>query len=148
MIEKINEELKNAMKNKDTFKLSVLRMLKSALQLEGIAKKHELGDEEVLNVIKKQVKLRKDSLEEYQKYNKLDEVASLEEEIKILSIYLPEELSEEDIVKLVNKAIEDVKPTSMKDMGLVMKAMNELLVGKNADMSLVSKLVKEAILMK
>lgn len=148
MIEKINEELKNAMKNKDTFKLSVLRMLKSALQLEGIAKKHELGDEEVLSVIKKQVKLRKDSLDEYQKYNKLDEVASLEEEIKILSIYLPEELSEEDVAKLVNKAIDDVKPTSMKDMGLVMKAMNELLVGKNADMSLVSKLVKEAILTK
>lgn len=148
MIGKINEELKSAMKNKDTFKLSVLRMLKSALQLEGIAKKHELGDEEVLNVIKKQVKLRKDSLEEYQKYNKLDEVASLEEEIKILSFYLPEELSEEDIAKLVNKAIEDVNPTSMKDMGLVMKAMNELLVGKNADMSLASKLVKEAILTK
>lgn len=148
MIEKINEELKNAMKSKDTFKLSVLRMLKSALQLEGIAKKHELGDEEVLNVIKKQVKLRKDSLEEYQKYNKLDEVAALEEEIKLLSVYLPEELSEEEIAKLVNQAIEDVKPTSMKDMGLVMKIMNELLAGKNADMSLVSKLVKESILTK
>lgn len=148
MIEKINEELKNAMKSKDTFKLSVLRMLKSALQLEGIAKKHELGDEEVLNVIKKQVKLRKDSLEEYQKYNKLDEVAALEEEIKLLSVYLPEELSEEEIAKLVNQAIEDVKPTSMKDMGLVMKTMNELLAGKNADMSLVSKLVKESILTK
>lgn len=148
MIEKINEELKNAMKSKDTFKLSVLRMLKSALQLEGIAKKHELSDEEVLNVIKKQVKLRKDSLEEYQKYNKVDEVASLEEEIKLLSIYLPEELSEEEITKLVNQAIEEVKPTSMKDMGLVMKTMNELLAGKNADMSLVSKLVKESILAK
>ena len=68
MYEKINEDLKNAMKEKDTFKLSVLRMLKSALQLEQIAKKHELDDNEIAAVLKKQVKLRKDSLEEYKKY--------------------------------------------------------------------------------
>lgn len=146
MNEKIGEELKIAMKNKDTFKLSVLRMLKSALQLESIAKKHELSDEEVLNVIKKQVKIRTCSLEEYMKYDKLDEVNSLKKEIEILSVYLPEELSEEEVSKLVEQAINQVKPTSMKDMGLVMKVMNELLEGKNADMSLVSKLVKNAIL--
>ena len=67
MYEKINEDLKIALKNKDTFKLSVLRMLKSSLQLEQIAKKHELEDSEVAAVLKKQVKVRKDSLEEYKK---------------------------------------------------------------------------------
>ncbi len=146
MYEKINEDLKNAMKSKDTFKLSVLRMLKSALQLEQISKKHELDDNEIAAVLKKQVKVRKDSLEEYKKYNKTDEVANLEEEISVLSAYLPEELSEEEVEKIILSAIDEIKPTSMKDMGLVMKKVGELLVGKNADMSLVSKLVKEKIM--
>ena len=146
MYEKINEDLKNAMKEKDTFKLSVLRMLKSALQLEQIAKKHELDDNEVAAVLKKQVKVRKDSLEEYKKYDKAELVESLVKEITILDVYLPEEMNKEDITKVVEDAINEVKPTSMKDMGLVMKKVNELLVGKNADMSLVSKLVKEKIM--
>ena len=146
MYEKINEDLKNAMKEKDTFKLSVLIMLKSALQLEQIAKKHELDDNEIAAVLKKQVKLRKDSLEEYKKYDKTELVESLEKEIAVLDAYLPEEMSEEEITNIVDEAINEVKPSSMKDMGLVMKKVNELLVGKNADMSLVSKLVKEKIM--
>lgn len=146
MYEKINEDLKNAMKEKDTFKLSVLRMLKSALQLEQIAKKHELDDNEIAAVLKKQVKVRKDSLEEYKKYDKTELVESLEKEITILDAYLPEEMSESEISEIVKSAVEEIKPTSMKDMGLVMKKVNELLVGKNADMSLVSKLVKEQIM--
>ena len=146
MYEKINEDLKNAMKEKDTFKLSVLRMLKSALQLEQIAKKHELDDNEIAAVLKKQVKVRKDSLEEYKKYDKAELVESLEKEIAILDAYLPEEMSESEISEIVKSAVEEIKPTSMKDMGLVMKKVNELLVGKNADMSLVSKLVKEQIM--
>ena len=146
MYEKINEDLKNAMKEKDTFKLSVLRMLKSALQLEQIAKKHELDDNEISAVLKKQVKVRKDSLEEYKKYDKAELVESLEKEIAILDAYLPEEMSESEITKVVEAVIDEVKPTSMKDMGIVMKKVNEQLIGKNADMSLVSKLVKEQIM--
>lgn len=148
MYEKINEDLKNAMKEKDTFKLSVLRMLKSALQLEQIAKKHELDDNEISAVLKKQVKVRKDSLEEYKKYDKAELVESLEKEIAILDAYLPEEMSESEITKVVEAVIDEVKPTGMKDMGIVMKKVNEQLIGKNADMSLVSKLVKEKIMTK
>lgn len=148
MYEKINEDLKNAMKEKDTFKLSVLRMLKSALQLEQIAKKHELDDNEIAAVLKKQVKVRKDSLEEYKKYDKAELVESLEKEIAILDAYLPKEMSESEITKVVEAVIDEVKPTSMKDMGIVMKKVNEQLIGKNADMSLVSKLVKEKIMTK
>lgn len=148
MYEKINEDLKVAMKEKDTFKLSVLRMLKSALQLEQISKKHELDDNEVSAVLKKQVKIRKDSLAEYEKYGKTDSVKQLEDEIDILSNYLPEELDAKSVEALVDEAINEVNPTSMKEMGLVMKKINELLVGKNADMSLVSKLVKEKIMQK
>ena len=145
MMNNINEDLKVAMKEKDTFKLSVLRMLKSALQLEQISKMHDLSDDEVLAVIKKQVKLRKDSIEEYKKYNKLDSVESLEKELVILSNYLPEEMSEEAIKEIVASVIALVNPTSMKDMGMVMKEVNAKLAGKNADMSLVSKLVKESL---
>ncbi len=148
MYEKINEDLKVAMKEKDTFKLSVLRMLKSALQLEQISKKHELDDNEVSAVLKKQVKIRKDSLAEYEKYGKTDSVKQLEDEIEILSNYLPEELDAKSVEALVDEAINEVNPSSMKEMGLVMKKINELLVGKNADMSLVSKLVKEKIMQK
>lgn len=145
MNNKIAEDLKEAMKSGDKFKLSVLRMLKSALLLEAkaVSKDHELTDEEVIKVIKKQVKTRKDSIAEYQKYNKLDEVESLEKEVEILNIYLPEEMSEAEIVKVIEEVFEIVKPTSMKDMGLIMKELNARIT--NADMSLVSKLVKEKL---
>ena len=145
MNNKINDDLKSAMKEKDTFKLSVLRMLKSALQMEQIAKKHELSDTEVASVIKKQAKVRKDSVEEYKKYGKNDSVKDLEQEIAILENYLPEEMSQAEIEEVINSVFETVKPTSMKDMGSVMKNVNELLADKNADMSLVSKLVKEKL---
>ncbi len=145
MINKINEDLKNAMKDADKFKLSVLRMLKSALQLESINKKHDLTDDEILSVIKKQVKQRNDSISEFKKYDKLDKVEDLEKEIAILDEYLPEEISEEEINKILDQAFTSVNPTSMKDMGMVMKEVQKLLNGKNADMSLVSKLIRERL---
>ncbi len=145
MIENINNDLKTAMKEKDSFKLSVLRMLKSALQLEQIAKKHELSDQEVSTVIKKQVKIRKDSLAEYQKYGSLDSVESLEQEIAILDSYLPAEMEEAEIIAVIDSVFAEVLPTSIKDMGKVMKILNEKLASQNADMSLVSKIVKEKL---
>lgn len=143
MNEKIAEDLKLAMKNGDKFKLSVLRMLKSALQLDSISKKHELNDEEVMSVIKKQVKTRKDSISEFAKYNKIEEIAKLEQEIEILNVYLPEEMTEEEISKIIDQVFKEINPTSMKDMGLIMKELNTKIT--NADMSLVSKMVKERL---
>ena len=143
MNNKIAEDLKQAMKSGDKFKLSVIRMLKSALQLESISKKHELSDDEVMSVIKKQVKTRKDSIEEFKKYNKTEEVAKLEQEIETLNAYLPEEMSEEEIKQVINDVFKELNPTSMKDMGGVMKVLNTKIT--NADMSLVSKLVKERL---
>ena len=133
--------MKEAMKSGDKFRLSVLRMLKSALQLEGIALKKDLEDKEVLAVIKRNVKQRKDSIEEYKKYNKTEEIASLEKEIEILKSYLPEELSEEEIDKKIEEVFNEVKPESMKQMGIIMKKLTEE-IGSVADMSLVSKKVK------
>lgn len=144
MLDQITKDLTTAMKEQDKFKLSVLRMLKSALQLEKISKNHDLSDDEVLNVIKKQVKTRKDSIEEYKKYNKIDEVANLEKEIECLTVYLPEELPLEEIEKKLDEIFEELKPESIKDMGKVMKEATARF-GTVADMSVVSNLVKKRL---
>lgn len=143
-IEIINDDMKEAMKSGDKFKLTVLRMLKSALQNEKISKNHDLDENEIIAVIKKQVKVRKDSIKEYIEYNRMDLVENLEHEIEILSKYLPEELSESEINKVIDEVFEKLKPTSIKDMGNVMKELNPLLATK-ADMSIVSKIVKEKL---
>lgn len=145
MLDKINEDLKVAMKSADKFQLSVLRMLKSALQLESINKKHDLSDDEVLSVIKKQVKQRTDSKSEFLKYEKYDKVEDLEKEIAILNNYLPLEMPEDEINIILDQVFASVKPESIKEMGKVMKEVQPLLTGKNADMALVSKLIRERL---
>jgi hypothetical protein len=144
LMETITNDLKQAMKANDKFSLSVYRMLKSALQLEQINAKHDLTDQEVVGVIKKQVKVRRDSVLEYQKYERSDLVENLEKEIELLAKYLPEELSDEKILEEVNKAIAVTEASTIKDMGRVMKLLTER-IGTVADMSKVSALVKEIL---
>lgn len=144
MFETIKKDLVSSMKEQDKFKMSVLRMLKSALQAEEINKKSELTDDEVLNVIKKQVKVRTASLEEYKSYNRMDLADNLAKEIDILKQYLPEELSIEELNKIINEQFEVIKPTSIKDMGKIIKAVSSI-VGTRADMSEVSKIVKDKL---
>ncbi len=143
MFEQINNDLKDSLKSGDKFKLSVLRMMKSALQLEAINNKCELTDEAVTSVLKRQVKQRNDSIKEYESLNKMETVESLKEEIAIINAYLPEEASEEEISKTIDAAFAELNPTSMKDMGRIMKYVSEKL--KNADMSKVSNMVKERL---
>ena len=143
MFEQINNDLKDSLKSGDKFKLSVLRMMKSALQLEAINNKCELTDEVVTSVLKRQVKQRNDSIKEYESLNKMETVESLKEEITIINAYLPEEASEEEISKTIDAAFAELNPTSMKDMGRIMKYVSEKL--KNADMSKVSNMVKERL---
>lgn len=140
----IANDLKDAMKMSDKFTLSVLRMLKSALQNEAINKKHELSDEEIIAVIKKQVKVRKDSIAEYQKYGKVDLVESLNQEIAVLDKYLPEEMSEEEIDKIIDEVFNELKPSCIKEMGGVMKAISSKIT--NADMSVISAKVRERLM--
>ena len=144
MLDKIKNDLVSSMKEQDKFKTSVLRMLKSALQAEEINKKDSLTDEEVLNIIKKQVKVRTASLEEYKSYNRMDLAEDLSKEIEILKSYLPEELSSEEINKIIDEQFEIIKPTSIKDMGSIMKAVSNI-VGTRADMSIVSKTIKDKL---
>lgn len=144
MENQIDLDLKEALKSGDKFTLSVLRMLKSELINESRkGSLHELTDEDILKVIKKQVKTRKDSIEEYKKYNKLETVNELEKEVEVLNKYLPQEMTEEEIMKVIDMSFDEVKPTSMKDMGTLMKVISSKIT--NADMSLVSKIVKDRL---
>ena len=144
MFDTIKKDLMASMKEQDKFRLSVLRMLKSALQAEEINKKDALTDDEVLNVIKKQVKVRTASLEEYKTYNREDLASNLEKEIEILKEYLPKELSEEELDQIIENQFNELNPTSIKDMGKVIKAISNI-VGTRADMSIVSKKVKDKL---
>lgn len=144
MFDKVNADMMQAMKTQNKFELSVLRMLKSALQLEKINKKSDLEDNDVIAVIKKQVKMRMDSITEFQKFNRQEEIQNLENEIAILKRYLPEELSEEEIDLKIAEAFQKVNPSSMKDMGAIMKELQS--IAARADMSMVSKKVKEKIM--
>ena len=141
MRNQILEDLKTAMKERDKVKLSVVRMVKSAIQMEELNKKRELSDDEVIDVISKQIKTRKDSIREFEKGGREDLVESTQEEIDILSTYLPEQLTKEELTKLINEVFEEVKPDGPRDMGKVMKEITPLVKGK-ADMGEVSSMIK------
>ena len=143
----IANDMKEAMKNHDKDSLSTLRLLKSDIDLYLINNKmerNEAGDDIVIDVVSKQVKKHRESIEEFKKGNREDLVKNLEREIELLSKYLPKQLTKEEIEVEINNAFDKVKPTSMKDMGLLMKELTPVLKGK-ADMKLVNDLIKEKL---
>lgn len=142
--ERINNDLKEAMKSKDSFRLSVIRMVKGAMQLAKPNPREELTDDDVITVISKQIKMRNESIKEFEAAGRSDLVEQNKKEIEILNAYMPKQLSEEELTEIIDKVFEEVKPTSQKDMGLIMKNISPLVKGK-ADMSLVNKLVKERL---
>lgn len=142
--ERINNDLKEAMKSKDSFRLSVIRMVKGAMQLAKPNPREELTDDDVITVISKQIKMRNDSIKGFEAAGRSDLVEQNKKEIEILNAYMPKQLSEEELTEIIDKVFEEVKPTSQKDMGLIMKNISPLVKGK-ADMSLVNKLVKERL---
>lgn len=142
--ELIKKDLLTAMKDQNKFKTSVLRMLKSAIEAEKINKKHDLSDEEVIAVIKKQVKVRNASIEEFEKYNRTDMAENLKKEIEILNAYLPEELSLDEVNKIIDETIKELNAETIKDMGLVIKTISSKYASQ-VDMGMVSKIVKEKL---
>ena len=142
--EKINNDLKEAMKSKDSFKLGVIRMVKGAMQLAKKSPREELTDDDVIGVLSKQIKMRREAIEQLEKAGRSDLVKKKKKEIEILSSYMPEELSIDELNEILDKVFNEVKPSSVKDMGLVMKTVTPLVKGR-ADMSLVSKLIKERL---
>ena len=144
MRDKILKDLMEAMKNKDKETLSVLRMVKGAIQLEEINVKRNLNDDEVIGVLAKQIKTRKESIAEFEKAGREELKEQTEKEIEILNKDMPEQLSEEEILKVIDEVFEEVKPESKKDMGKIMGIVNPKLKGK-ADMSFVSKTIQEKL---
>lgn len=144
MKERILVDLKNAMKNQNKDLLNVVRMVKGAIQLEEIKVKHVLNDDEVITIIAREIKTRKESIKEFEKGGRTDLVEKTEKEIELLNKYIPEQLSEEEIIKTVNDVFDELKPSSVSDMGKIMGKLTPILKGK-ADLGLVNKIVREKL---
>ncbi|WP_404428758.1 GatB/YqeY domain-containing protein [Sutcliffiella horikoshii] len=142
LLERLNTDIKQAMKDKDKEKLSVLRMVKSSIQNESIKHGRDLSEEEELTVLSRELKQRKDSLQEFDKAGREDLVHKLQGEIAIVEHYMPVQLSEDELSAIVQQTIADVNATSKADMGKVMGALMPKVKGK-ADGSLVNKLVQQ-----
>jgi uncharacterized protein YqeY len=124
--ERVDSDLKDAMRAKDTTKLGVLRMLKSALKYAAIAKSDgeaELSDAEAAQVIRKQAKQRQDSIESFERGGRPELVKKEKEELSILNAYLPQAMSADELTKVVRETISEVGATSKAQMGAVMKAL-------------------------
>lgn len=144
MFDRIQSDYIAAFKAKETVKKDVLGLLKGAILNAKIEKKEDLTDDEIINIVEKQIKLRKDSKEEYIKANKQDVVDQLDEEISVLMEYMPEQLSIEEVNKIIDDAFDAIKPSSPRDMGLIMKEVTPKLKGK-ADMKEVSNIIKNKL---
>ncbi len=143
--EKIFNDYKEAMKNKDTLKSSVLSFLRAQLlNLAVEKKKNKLEDAEVFAVIKKLIKQRQDSIEQFTKGNRPELAEKEAKELEMLKAYLPAELSRDEIGKIIDTAIAETGASGMKDMGKVMKEVTAKAAGK-ADGKLVSDLVREKL---
>ncbi len=143
--DQIGKDYITAMKAKDTVTSQTLNFLRAQLKNVVIEKKVEkLEDADVITVIKKQVKQRKDSIEQFTNAGRSELADKEEQEMKVLQKYLPAELSEDDITKVVGEVIAETGASSMKDMGSVMKAVMAKTAGA-ADNGMVSKIVKDAL---
>ena len=143
--EKIQSHLADAMKSKDQLRLSVLRMMKTAVKNKEIERMKPLDEGEAIAVLNTLVKQRKDSAEQFRTGGREEMATKEEAEIKIIEEYLPAAASEDDIRNAIGEAIQETGASSMKDMGKVMKATMARLAGKTADGSRVSQLVKEKL---
>ena len=144
--DKILEDYKNALKNNDKEKASTLSFLRSQLKNVAIDKKKDkLEDGDVIVVIKKQIKQRQDSIENFKTGNRLDLADKEQNELNILKSYLPEELSKEELERIIGEIVKDTGASSMKDMGKVMKELTPRIAGK-ADNKLVSELVRKRLM--
>ncbi|WP_078413818.1 GatB/YqeY domain-containing protein [Priestia abyssalis] len=140
LLERLNDDMKQAMKNKEKEKLSVIRMVKASLQNEAIKLGRELTEEDELTIISRELKQRKDSLHEFEQAGRQDLVDKIQNELAVLEIYMPKQLTEEELTEIVKEAIAEVQASSKADMGKVMAVIMPKVKGK-ADGSLVNKLV-------
>lgn len=142
LIEQLSGDMKQAMKNKDKESLSVIRMVKASLQNESIKLGNKkLSEDEELTILSRELKQRKDSLQEFKEAGRGDLVEKLETEINILQEYMPQQLTDDELEEIVQFTILEVSATSRKDMGKVMSAIMPKVKGK-ADGARINRLVQ------
>lgn len=144
MLEKFQQDMIKAMKEKNKEELSVLRMAKGAMDKIRIDQKKEVDDQLLIEVIAKEIKSRNDSITEFKKGGREDLVSKTENEIDILKRYLPEQLSEEEVDKIIDEAFVELSPQGMKDMGKVMSMVSPKVKGC-FDMGVVSSKIKSRL---
>ena len=142
--EKLLEDLKNCMKEKNVVRKNVIQMVRAAILQVEKDKHIELSNDQIIDIIAKESKKRKDSLEDYEKSGREDLINEIKEEIEILAEYLPKQLSVEEIEEIVKEVIKDEGATSMKDMGKVMKAAKEK-IGAASDGKTINEVVKKLL---
>ena len=144
--DKLTEDMKQAMKDKEAGKLrlSVIRKVRAAIKNVEIDTKAELAEEDVIAIVAKEVKMRRDSMEEFKKGQRDDLVAQLEQEIEVLLPYLPQQLTEAEVREIVTEAVAIAGATSSKDMGKVMAVLMPKVKGR-ADGKLVNNIVRELL---
>ncbi|NRG43981.1 GatB/YqeY domain-containing protein [Bacillus sp. CRN 9] len=142
LLERLNEDMKQAMRNKEKEKLTVIRMIKASLQNESIKQGKDLTEDQELTVLSREVKQRKDSLHEFNKAGREDLVEKIRTELQYVELYMPEQLSEEEVSQIVQQTVQETGASSKADMGKVMSAVMPKLKGK-ADGSLINKLVQQ-----
>lgn len=139
--EKLLDDMKNAMKEKNIIAKNTIQMVRAAILQVEKDNHIELDDNKIIEVIAKEVKKRKDSIADYEKGGRQDLVDQINEEIGVLTIYLPEQMSDEELKKVIGEIIDEVGATSMKDMGKVMKEAKEK-IGARADGRKINEIVK------
>ncbi len=144
LADRLAEDMKQAMRSKDKVRLSVLRLVKSAIKNAEIDKRITLGDEEIIGVLRKELKQRKESLLAIEGAGRDDLIAALNEETQILETYLPQSLREEQIEQLVREAVQEVGAVSKADMGKVMPVVMKK-IGGQAEGRIVNRIVQEVL---
>ena len=142
--EKVNGEMVSAAKAKDQVRLSAIRMVKAAMHNKEIDLKRKLNEVEFLQLLSSMVKQRKDSIDQFRKGGREDLVEKEEAQLKVIQAFMPQQMSEEDIVREIETAIRDAGAVSIKDMGKVMKVLMPKLAGK-ADGKMVGEKVKDKL---
>lgn len=142
--QRISDDVKNAMRSKDKERLATLRMITAAIKQKEVDERADLNDGQVLAVLDKMAKQHRDSIEQYQKAGRDDLVAKETSELEVVTSYLPEQLSEEEIRQIIKETIEATGASSMQDMGKLMGQLKPRLQGR-ADMGKVSGLIKQAL---
>jgi len=142
--EQLNEDMKQAMKSQDKFKLSVIRMVRSAIKNIEIDQRKTLDDNEVLDILNREIKQRRDALQEFQKAGRDDLVQSAQAEIAIIAEYLPQQLTEEEVEAIVRQTIQETGASSKAELGKVMSALMPKVKGR-ADGKLVNRIVQQQL---